>query len=119
MRSLWTYSREFQYLYPSDLLHLLVRDAIVFFIASVSSNALSMASWTAFSNSPKYFIAKAFATPLLSVAGQRLVLNLRGLKGRTYTSHDLSCEVDRQLKAFAEADSLCQDDMSHPEGGRT
>ena len=49
-----------------------------------------------------------FANPLLSVAGQRLVLNLRGLKARNYTTRDLSREVDRQLEvqleAFREAD---------------
>lgn len=105
MRSLQICSREFQCLYPSDLLHVLVRDAIVFFIFSTLSNALSTASWTAYAHNPKHFIAKAFATPLLSVAGQRLVLNLRGLKGRAYTTQDLSCEVDRQLEAFAAADS--------------
>ncbi|KAG1857380.1 hypothetical protein DFJ58DRAFT_840669 [Suillus subalutaceus] len=61
-------------------------------------------SSTAFWNNPKYFLAKGFATPLLSVVGQRLVLNLRGLKTRTYATRDLSREVDRQLQAFAEAD---------------
>lgn len=117
MRSLQLCSREFQCLYPSDLLHLLVRDAIVFYIVSTLSNALSIASWTAYAHNPKQFIAKGFATPLLSVAGQRLVLNLRGLKGRTYTTQDLSFEVDRQLEAFAAADSPCRDDVGLPEGG--
>lgn len=65
------------------------------------------------------FLARRFATPLLSVAGQRLVLNLRGLKGRAYTTQDLSCEVDRQLEAFAAADSPSRDDMGHPGGGPT
>ncbi|KAG2336879.1 hypothetical protein BDR05DRAFT_970807 [Suillus weaverae] len=116
MRSLRIYYREFQCLYPSDLVYLLVRDAIVFFIVSMLSNGLNMTSWTAYSDSPKYFIAKSFATPLLSVAGQRLVLNLRGLKARTYTTQDLSCEVDRQLEAFAAAESPCRDDMGQPEG---
>ncbi|KAG2746750.1 hypothetical protein P692DRAFT_2036880 [Suillus brevipes Sb2] len=119
MRSLQICSREFQCLYPSDLLHVLVRDAIVFFIFSTLSNALSTAAWTAYAHNPKHFIAKAFATPLLSVAGQRLVLNLRGLKGRAYTTQDLSCEVDRQLEAFAAADSPSRDDMGHPGSGQT
>ncbi|KAG1885822.1 hypothetical protein F4604DRAFT_1973264 [Suillus subluteus] len=65
----------------------------------------------AFGDNPKYFLGKGFATPLLSVAGQRLVLNLRGLKTRTYTTRDLSREVDRQLQAFAEVDSLGLDDV--------
>ncbi|KAG1874460.1 hypothetical protein F4604DRAFT_745347 [Suillus subluteus] len=104
MRSLRIHSREFQQLYPSTLLHVLFRDAIIFFVASMFCNALTIASWTAFWNNPKYFLAKGFATPLLSVVGQRLVLNLRGLKTRTYATRDLSREVDRQLQAFAEAD---------------
>ncbi|KAG2057566.1 hypothetical protein BDR06DRAFT_185021 [Suillus hirtellus] len=105
MRSLRTYSREFQRLYPSTLLRILFRDATMFFIASVFSNALTVTSWTAFGDTPKYFLGKGFATPLLSVVGQRLVLNLRGLQTRSYATRDLSREVDRQLQAFAEADS--------------
>ncbi|KAG1867972.1 hypothetical protein DFJ58DRAFT_119304 [Suillus subalutaceus] len=111
MRSLRRYSREFQQLYPSSLLHVLFRDAIIFFIVSTFSNALTIASWIAFGDNPKYFLGKGFATPLLSVAGQRLVLNLRGLKTRTYTTRDLSREVDRQLQAFAEVDSPGLDDV--------
>ncbi|KAG1771471.1 hypothetical protein EDD22DRAFT_966128 [Suillus occidentalis] len=105
MRSLRKYSREFEQLYPSSLLYVLFRDAIIFFIVSMFSNVLTIASWTAYEHNPKYFLAKGFSTPLLSVAGQRLVLNLRGLKTRTYATRDLSREVDRQLQAFAEADS--------------
>ncbi|KAG1735941.1 uncharacterized protein EDB91DRAFT_546552 [Suillus paluster] len=111
MRSLRKYSREFQFLYSSHLLHVLFRDAMIFFIVSIFSNALTIASWTAYSDNPKYFLGKGFASPLLSVAGQRLVLNLRGLKTRTYSTRELSREVDRQLEAFAEADSPCRDDM--------
>ncbi|KAG1805536.1 uncharacterized protein BJ212DRAFT_1303995 [Suillus subaureus] len=108
MRCLRIYSREFQSLYPSDLLHILFRDAIVFFIKKKR---------TAYADNPKCFIAKAFSTPIVSVAGQRLVLNLRGSEGRTYSTRDLSREVDRQLEAFAAADSPCRDDMGHPESG--
>ena len=47
------------------------------------------------------------------MAGQRLVLNLRGLKTRTYATRDLSCEVDRQLAAFADADDpIAMDDLN-------
>ncbi|KAG2149918.1 hypothetical protein BD769DRAFT_366135 [Suillus cothurnatus] len=116
MRSLWRYSREFQQLYPSSLLHVLFRDAIIFFIASTFSNALTIASWAAYWDNPKYFLGKGFATPLLSVVGQRLVLNLRGLQTRTYTTRDISCEVDRQLQAFAEVGSPDLDDVDELEG---
>ncbi|KAG1812825.1 uncharacterized protein BJ212DRAFT_1588845 [Suillus subaureus] len=118
MRSLRRYSREFQQLYPSSLLHVLFRDAIIFFIASTFSNALTIASWTAFWDNPKYFLAKGFATPLLSVAGQRLVLNLRGLQTRTYTTCDLSREVDRQLQAFVEVSSPGLDEVKELEDVR-
>ncbi|KAG2144277.1 hypothetical protein DEU56DRAFT_900131 [Suillus clintonianus] len=114
-RSLWKYSREFRALYPSELLHVLFRDAILFFIASMFSNALTVASWTAYRDNPKYFLGKGFATPLLSVAGQRLVLNLRGLKTRTYTTRDISRDVDRQLQAFADADLPGGDDIEEIE----
>ncbi|OJA19649.1 hypothetical protein AZE42_13692 [Rhizopogon vesiculosus] len=60
-----------------------------------------------------------FSSPLLSVAGQRLVLNLKSLKTRSYTSRDLSLEVDRQLEAFAEADCpIALDDVGDLESGR-
>ncbi|KAG1844154.1 hypothetical protein F4604DRAFT_1980311 [Suillus subluteus] len=75
-------------------------------------------SSTVNANNPTCFIAKGFATPLVSVAGQRLVLNLRGSEGRTYTTRDLSREVDRQLEAFAAADSPSRDDTGHPESGQ-
>jgi hypothetical protein len=65
---------------------------------------------------------RRFANPLLSVAGQRLVLNLRGLKTRSYAIRDISREVDRQLQAQLEAfggtvtdNPVAQDD---PEIGR-
>ncbi|KAG2157700.1 uncharacterized protein EDB93DRAFT_808902 [Suillus bovinus] len=111
MRSLRIYSREFQQLYPSSLLRVLFRDATLFFIASVFSNTLTVISWTAFRTDPKYFLAKGFATPVLSVAGQRLVLNLRGLQTRSYATRDLSREVDRQLRAFADVGSPGLDDV--------
>ncbi|KAG2364681.1 hypothetical protein BDR07DRAFT_771309 [Suillus spraguei] len=50
MRSLRIHSGEFQHLYPSNLLHVLFRDATIFFIASMFSNALTIASWTAFAH---------------------------------------------------------------------
>ncbi|KAG2116355.1 hypothetical protein BD769DRAFT_1063537 [Suillus cothurnatus] len=117
MRCLRIYSREFRSLYPCDLLHILARDAIIFFIVSMSTNAISTVSWTVYANSPKCFIAKAFAIPLVSVAGQRLVLNLRGAERRAYATRDLSREVDRQLEAFAAADCPCRDDVDHLESG--
>ncbi|KAG1908055.1 uncharacterized protein F5891DRAFT_998596 [Suillus fuscotomentosus] len=49
-RSLWRYSREFQSLYPSSLLRLLVRDATMFFIFSMFNNAMIFASWTVYAN---------------------------------------------------------------------
>ncbi|KAG1738997.1 hypothetical protein EDB19DRAFT_1909043 [Suillus lakei] len=102
-RSLWRYSREFRGLYPSNLLHVLVRDATMFFV------------------DPNNFLPKGFSGPLLSVAGQRLVLNLKGLSTRSYSTHELSREVDRQLEAFAEAYCLPppdRDNLDDPEGGR-
>ncbi|KAG1859823.1 hypothetical protein F4604DRAFT_1153054 [Suillus subluteus] len=114
MRCLRIYSREFQPLYPSDLLHILVRDGKPAQLITL----LKKKKRTVYADDPKCFIAKGFATPLVSVAGQRLVLNLRGSEGRTYTTRDLSREVDRQLEAFAAADSPCRDDVGHPESGQ-
>ncbi|KAG2057565.1 hypothetical protein BDR06DRAFT_184789 [Suillus hirtellus] len=111
-RSLWRYSREFQSLYPSSLLRLLVRDATMFFVFSMFNNAMIFVSWTVYANTPYTFLPKGFSGPLLSVAGQRVVLNLKSLPTRTYATHDLSREIDRQLEAF-ELDEYC----SSPEDG--
>ncbi|KAG2093114.1 uncharacterized protein F5147DRAFT_840531 [Suillus discolor] len=115
MRSLRIYSREFRQLYPSALLHILFRDATIFFITSICSNALTVISWAVFGDDPTYFLGKGFATPLLSVVGQRLVLNLRGLRTRSYATRDLSREVDRQLQAFADAGSPGLDNVEEIE----
>lgn len=121
-RSLRRYSKEFQCLYPSDLLYLLVRDATMFFIISMFNNAMIVASWTVYSNGPYTFLPKGFSGPLLSVAGQRVVLNLKSLPTRSYSTHDLSHEVDRQLEAFTEASyglsPQGQDSLDDPECGR-
>jgi len=54
------------------------------------------------------------------VVGQRLVLNLRGLKTRTYATHghhDVSREVDRQLAEFCGAE-MALNEMSDLEYAR-
>ncbi|KAG2143808.1 uncharacterized protein EDB93DRAFT_1251860 [Suillus bovinus] len=123
-RSLWKYSREFQFLYPSNLLLLLVRDGTMFFVNQISVfyNAMNVASWTVYANGPYTFLPKGFSGPLLSVVGQRVVLNLKSLPTRSYTTHELSREVDRQLQAF-ELEATCLsrqrlDDLDDPQGGR-
>jgi hypothetical protein len=68
------------------------------------------------------FIDCRFSGPLLSVAGQRVVLNLKSLPTRTYSTRELSCEVDRQLEAFSEAHYLSsrgRDGLDDSEEGRT
>lgn len=44
-----------------------------------------------------------FALNLLAIAGQRLVLNLLGLKGSSYGPCSISAEVDRQLEIIGNA----------------
>ena len=61
----------------------------------------------------------SFSSPILSVAGQCLVLNLIDLKTQTYATRGIGRGVDRQLEAFAEAHGLSplgRDDMVDPEG---
>lgn len=101
------------------------------------NNATIFASWTVYANTPYTFLPKGFSGPLLSVVGQRLVLNLKSLSTRTYATRDLSREIDRQLAAF-ELDECCsspqaglddpketrcsspqgRDGLDDPEGGR-
>ncbi|KAF8840384.1 hypothetical protein BDN67DRAFT_968569, partial [Paxillus ammoniavirescens] len=95
MRSLRRHSQECRHLYPSDLVRLLVRDAVTFYVVSIFFDLFTIV--------PQYALSLTFSLPLLSIGGQRLVLNVRGLKGRSYTPRSLSAEVDRQIGAFDEA----------------
>ncbi|KAH7921191.1 hypothetical protein BV22DRAFT_747719 [Leucogyrophana mollusca] len=106
MRSLRKHSRACRHLYPSQLLQQLFKDAITFFLVNTFNNAfVILVMWTLYAMSPKNLIAMSFSTPLLSVAGQRLVLNLRGLRTQTYSRGQLSREVDRQIMAFQDVDA--------------
>ncbi|KAF9232833.1 hypothetical protein BU15DRAFT_80786 [Melanogaster broomeanus] len=100
MYSLRKFSRDSRHLYPSVLLHLLVRDAVVFYVASVYNNLLTIICWTVYRNDPTNLTELALSFPLLSMVGQRLVLNLRGFQTRHYTTRDVSREVDRQMAAM-------------------
>ncbi|KAH7906255.1 hypothetical protein BJ138DRAFT_1130027 [Hygrophoropsis aurantiaca] len=109
MRSLYSHSRAQRHLYPSHLLGSLYRDAIAFFIAGIFQDTVALLTFLAFPDDPRNMLPKAFSSPLLSVTGQRLVLNLRGLKTSTFSSADLSGEVARQLDRLAALDAPEQD----------
>ncbi|KIJ65475.1 hypothetical protein HYDPIDRAFT_27475 [Hydnomerulius pinastri MD-312] len=100
VHSLRKFSKESRPLYPSSLLHLLARDAFAFYIMGLFNSAFTIVSWTAYSTDARYFLPLAFSFPVLSLIGQRLVLNLRGLQTRHYTTRDLSREVNRQMAAM-------------------
>ncbi|KAF9224117.1 hypothetical protein BS17DRAFT_808385 [Gyrodon lividus] len=104
--SLRKFVRESRHLYPSALLHLLVRDAVAFYLASVYNNVFTMLCWkwgrTAYRQDPRSLLELGVSFPALSLVGQRLVLNLRGLQTRRYTTRDLSREVDRQMEAMGD-----------------
>ncbi|KAI9566207.1 hypothetical protein HD554DRAFT_2118344 [Boletus coccyginus] len=104
MSSLWSHSRGTgQHLYPSALIHLLVRDAVVFYVVCILFNVFNLVMWSVYASSPKNVLSLTFALNLLSIAGQRLVLNLRGIKGRSYGPRSISAEVDRQLEIIGNA----------------
>ncbi|KAF8548716.1 hypothetical protein OG21DRAFT_1516019 [Imleria badia] len=81
----------------SPLIRLLVRDAISFYAASMFNNGFSIICWTIFRQDPRAFLQLVFSFPILSIAGQRLVLNLRGMRARPCTSSFVSRMVDQQL----------------------
>ncbi|EGO22492.1 hypothetical protein SERLADRAFT_395821, partial [Serpula lacrymans var. lacrymans S7.9] len=57
MRRLRKYSRARMHQYLSPLLNLLYRDAFMFFIVSIMHNGLTIALWTIYTDSPKYFLS--------------------------------------------------------------
>ncbi|KAH7904948.1 hypothetical protein BJ138DRAFT_1130742 [Hygrophoropsis aurantiaca] len=100
MRSLRKYSRVCRHLYPSQLLHQLVKDAFSFFFVCTFNNIAIAVIWTVYPTNPDNFLSLTFTIPILSITGQRLVLNLRGLQTQSYATGDLGREVDRQIMAF-------------------
>jgi len=56
--------------------------------------------------------------PLLSVIGQRLILNLRGFQAQVFTTRDISREIDRQIEQMGEllwSDRGVDIEQLHPE----
>ncbi|EGO22491.1 hypothetical protein SERLADRAFT_416941 [Serpula lacrymans var. lacrymans S7.9] len=80
----------------------LFADAIIFFVVSTLNNVLTIMIWNIYSGDPKYFISVTFFLPILSMSGQRLVLNLRriNMRSRALSTDELGREVDRQLLEF-------------------
>ncbi|KAF8836944.1 hypothetical protein BDN67DRAFT_1071689 [Paxillus ammoniavirescens] len=130
MCSLRTFVRESRHLYPSPLLRLLLRDAVVFYLvscpnsgmhrlttiqASLFNSLYTIVCWTVYSHDPRSLLEIGLSFPLLSLVGQRLVLNLRGLQTRHYRTRDLSREVDRQVAELAVM-SFWQADDPWPDG---
>ncbi|KAN0088230.1 hypothetical protein V8E55_005287 [Tylopilus felleus] len=70
----------------SPLIRLLIRDTFLFYAASVFNNGLSIICWSLFRQDPRVFLQLVFSYPLLTISGQRLVLNLRKLRAQPYTS---------------------------------
>ncbi|KAF8448778.1 hypothetical protein L210DRAFT_3756650 [Boletus edulis BED1] len=89
-----------QQLRHSPLLRLLVRDAILFYMANIFYDVLGILSLSAFADEPLYFLQVSFSFPFLVIAGQRVVLNLRGLQSEPYTTQDISRAVDMQIAAL-------------------
>ncbi|KAF9233185.1 hypothetical protein BU15DRAFT_66788 [Melanogaster broomeanus] len=108
MHSLRELTSDSRHLYPSPLLHLLVRDAVAFYImgltalqTSTFNNVFTIVCWYLDrKQDPRNMLQLGLSFPLLSIVGQRLVLNLRGLQTQRYTTRDLSREVNRQMAAM-------------------
>ncbi|KAF9233752.1 hypothetical protein BU15DRAFT_66322 [Melanogaster broomeanus] len=107
MYSLRKFTRDSRHLYPSALLHLLVVQALsdvdgshCFTGKYLQQLAYHRMLVSCCKQDPRNVLQAAISFPLLSVVGQRLVLNLRGFQTRLYTTRDLSREVNRQMAAM-------------------
>ncbi|KAF9233186.1 hypothetical protein BU15DRAFT_66790 [Melanogaster broomeanus] len=108
MHSLRELTSDSRHLYPSPLLHLLVRDAVAFYImgltalqTSTFSNLFTIICWYLDrKQDPRNMLQLGLFYPLLSMVGQRLVLSLQGFQARHYTTRDLSRKVNRQMAAM-------------------
>jgi len=116
--SLRKFIKETHGLYPSPLVRLLVRDTGIFYATSLFNNVFSIICWTVFRKSPTDFLSIAISLPLLSVVGQRLILNLRGFRARGFTTRDISREIDRQMEQMGDllwSDRGVDTEQLHPE----
>ncbi|KAH7914559.1 hypothetical protein BJ138DRAFT_1143700 [Hygrophoropsis aurantiaca] len=113
-RSLRRYSRSSRHLYPSTLIYRLFKDIIIFFLACTADNMVRAIMWTVYATRPQYFISITVSVPFICTVGQRLVLNLRGLQAHTYTTGELSREVDRQMMAFISQGDDREDHYAQP-----
>ncbi|KAF8141380.1 hypothetical protein EV363DRAFT_1412838 [Boletus edulis] len=68
--------------------------------ANIFYDVLGILSLSAFADEPLYFLQVSFSFPFLVIAGQRVVLNLRGLQSEPYTTQDISRAVDMQIAAL-------------------
>ncbi|KAF8555852.1 hypothetical protein OG21DRAFT_1507215 [Imleria badia] len=97
---LYRFCREAQPLQESPLIRLLVRDAVLFYVVTVFDDVLGIVTLSALVNNPLYFMQIALSFPLLVVAGQRAVLNLRGFQSTSYSTREISRFVDGQFRAM-------------------
>ncbi|KAG9313156.1 hypothetical protein JVU11DRAFT_6606 [Chiua virens] len=102
---------------PSQLIRLLARDALLFYIAAVFNAVFTIVCWTVYSQDPRSFIQDSVTNPFLSVVGQRLVLNLRRLGARPYSIQDFSFsrDVNRHMSVTVDRQVWCQSDHADKE----
>ncbi|KAI9464664.1 hypothetical protein HD554DRAFT_1243373 [Boletus coccyginus] len=94
---------------PSPLIRPLVRNAVLFYIATLLNSLLCMASWTALNTDPRDILQLFVSTPFLNVMGQRLVLNLREPR----VQPDVTCDI---REVAMEKDAKLSSDVSWESG---
>jgi len=100
LHSLYHLAKGYYGIYQSRLVHILGRDAVLFYGAAMFNSAFCIVCWTVYRTDPRNFIQTVISFPLLSVVGQRIVLNLRGLRTQPESTHHISREVNRQMAAI-------------------
>jgi len=80
--------------------------ALLFYFATVFNVSLCIICWTIYSQDPRNFIQILITCPVISVAGQRLILNLRRFRGQPDTSHNFGLMANREVAVMD--DRYCQ-----------
>ncbi|KAI6119202.1 hypothetical protein EV401DRAFT_1963267 [Pisolithus croceorrhizus] len=99
MSGLRSYSKSFNG--SLELIHVLMRGAIAFYVVNVCYGVLGIVCWTRYQNSPSSFTVTGLFIPVLAICSQRVVHDLRQAAPLPCSTRDLSQVIDRQVEGFA------------------
>lgn len=105
-----------QYKPLSPFVQALYRDSILFFVGVLAGTFFNLSSWVIYNARPRNYMSDLISTAVVSIAGQRLSLNMRkmNLRMTELTASQMSKIIDQQINAIPglRGDGLVMEDES-------